>query len=599
MKQLFTLLTFTISIAVLPAKAQITEIMTQNFEGTFPPTGWSVADRDGDTFTWYQRTDSQTNNKMAASKSWDTNALTPNNYLITGPINLTGFTSANTLTLKYYIAASGGTYFAEHYKLVVSETGNTITDFDAGQILKEETLTSIESNWNWSQRQIDLVNYVGKTIYLAWVHYDCTDNDALLLDNVSVYEGVEKPYTSWVVGDPTDATPSGLIGGIVLAGGATDNNDAMTWFLNRTQSGDIVVIRASGADDYNSYLFSTLGVTVNSVETILIDNIDAANDPYVAQQIRAAEGLFIAGGDQYNYYQFWKDTPVEDAINYLINDKHAVVGGTSAGMAILGKVYYTPNHASATSVTALADPYNANMRIIAKDDFLNAPILNGTVCETHFDRTGDERDGRVVAFMARMATDWSLVPRAIACDEYTAVGIDETGKAYVFGDPQYDDYAYFLVGENGAPETCSAGTPLTWDRSHKAIKVARVKGEKSNMDYFDLSTWKGNGNETPDYWYVQNGTLQKESITDVTTIDQSSISVFPNPVSSLITITTSLQGTRTITLVDLLGKVVLQRQVGSNEPSLTMDVSSLTNGIYMLRVGENSHSYFHKIIIQH
>ena len=148
-----------------------------------------------------------------------------------------------------------------------------------------------------------------------------SQTNTLLLDDIHLYQGAdpeEIPYTSWLVGSTDDLVTENHMPGIVLAGGGLDNDDAMKWFLNRADGGDVVVIRSSSTDGYNNYLYSSLGVTVNSVETILINSREAAEHPYVEEQIRNAEALFIAGGDQYDYYEFWKDTPVMDAINYLI-----------------------------------------------------------------------------------------------------------------------------------------------------------------------------------------------------------------------------------------------------------------------------------------
>ena len=39
------------------------------------------------------------------------------------------------------------------------------------------------------------------------------------------------------------------------------------------------------------------------------------------------------------YVRYWKDSPIEDAINYVVA-KPAPIGGTSAGMAILGEFSY-------------------------------------------------------------------------------------------------------------------------------------------------------------------------------------------------------------------------------------------------------------------
>jgi hypothetical protein len=48
-----------------------------------------------------------------------------------------------------------------------------------------------------------------------------------------------------------------------------------------------------------------------------VKNRKAAFQPFVIDTIRSAEALFIAGGDQSNYVDFWKNTPVEDAISFV------------------------------------------------------------------------------------------------------------------------------------------------------------------------------------------------------------------------------------------------------------------------------------------
>ena len=176
-------------------------------------------------------------------------------------------------------------------------------------------------------------------------------------------------------------------------GGATEDDNAMIWFLQRAGGGDVVVLRATGSDGYNTYLYTDLGVTVNSVETIVVASAAAANNPYVSNQIRNAEALWIAGGDQYDYVSIWKNSPMKDAINYLINEKNVTIGGTSAGMAIMGDAYFSAQNGSVTSAEALANPYNTYMTI-GYHDFLNNPYLQNTITDTHYDnpdRTSDRR----------------------------------------------------------------------------------------------------------------------------------------------------------------------------------------------------------------
>src|SRR5699024_10200252 len=135
---------------------------------------------------------------------------------------------------------------------------------------------------------------------------------------------------------------------------------------------------------------------LNSVETLLIDSRAAANDDRVVETIENAEALFIAGGDQSDYMNFWRGTKTQDAINYLMNEKKVPVGGTSAGAAILGRLYYSGENGSVTSDAALANPYNTRMTLYA-NDFLATPYLNNLIADQHFSQRN--REGRLVAFL--------------------------------------------------------------------------------------------------------------------------------------------------------------------------------------------------------
>ncbi len=66
--------------------------------------------------------------------------------------------------------------------------------------------------------------------------------------------------------------------------------------------------------------------------------------------------MFIAGGDQSDYTNFWLNTPVQDVFNERIKAR-VPVGGTSAGMAVLTQFIY--NGDGADSSEALQDPYSA------------------------------------------------------------------------------------------------------------------------------------------------------------------------------------------------------------------------------------------------
>ena len=79
----------------------------------------------------------------------------------------------------------------------------------------------------------------------------------------------QTPYTSYFTGDTSNVIRPTQYR-LCLMGGATEDDNAMKWFLNGSGGGDIVVIRVTGTSGYNTYLFSGLGIIVNSVETIVI-----------------------------------------------------------------------------------------------------------------------------------------------------------------------------------------------------------------------------------------------------------------------------------------------------------------------------------------
>lgn len=302
---------------------------------------------------------------------------------------------------------------------------------------------------------------------------------------------------SYLTGSAADVTTT-TQRGLLLMGGSTDVDAAIQWFLTRSGGGDVVVIRSSGADGYNAYMYNMIGV--NSVETLILDSREKANLASVEQTIRNAEALFIAGGDQWDYVNYWKDTPVENAINYLINTKNVTVGGTSAGCAILGKTYFDASKGTVTSAQALSNPYNRYMTL-GQNDFVASSFMQNTITDSHY--TQRDRQGRHITFLAKMMKDFGNTSvKGIGVDEQTAVCIDQNGMGKVYGINQ----AYFLQNNTLGAETCLSGSPLNWVRSNQAVKAYKITGSAAGNGSFNASTWALSGG-TPYFYYVNNGVL--------------------------------------------------------------------------------------------
>ncbi len=221
-------------------------------------------------------------------------------------------------------------------------------------------------------------------------------------------------YTSYFTGNTTNITTNPEFG-VCLMGGASEHDEAMKWLLQKANGGDVVVLRSSGSNGYNNYLYSGLGVTVNSVETLVITSVAGATNPYVLDKVANAEMIWFAGGDQWNYVSFFKDNALEDLLNQHINVKNAPIGGTSAGMAILSGKYFNAQNGSVTSSQAMNNPYHPNVTL-GYDDFLSVPFLDDVITDTHYDNP--DRRGRQSTFIARFKNDFDMNIKGIAANEY-------------------------------------------------------------------------------------------------------------------------------------------------------------------------------------
>lgn len=414
-------------------------------------------------------------------------------------------------------------------------------------------------------------------------------------------------YTSYFTGSDIDVVTN-PIGGTCLMGGATESDDAIKWFLERCDGGDVLVLRASGSDGYNDYFFSELGIQVNSVETIVCTSPFAETEEYIQDKVAKAEAIWFAGGDQWNYVTYWRNGPLETLINQAISERNIVIGGTSAGMAILGSYYFNAVNGSATSTSALANPF-ANTVTPDAEPFLNVPLLFDVITDTHFDNP--DRRGRLVTFLARIYNDEGVFTKGIACDEYTAVCVDENGLAKVYGGyPAEDDNAYFIqvncANDPMAPETCVAGQSLNWNRDGEALKVYRVKGTTTGSYTFDLSDWQtGNGGEWL-HWSAQEGVFVETAGTAIECsnvgIEESdlfdfSVSIFPNPNDSGVLNIDSNQKIDFLEIRNAVGQVVYfkNRENAAEFKSLELKLAS---GLYTLCVESNGAVQTTKLIVQ-
>ncbi len=295
MKKLYTL------VALMFVATSIFAQLNESFEGTtFPPVGWKSLDVDGDGMNWgaYTVTSSNiahTGTYTAASASWDSQtelALTPNNWLITPGLKVTSATDSVT----FWIAPQDKKWPGEHIDVKLSTTGINQADFTT--TLYSKTFTFADTLVDWHYVAKSLSSYVGDTVYVAFIHSNCTDMFMLKLDDVkgpaTYISGNDLSVLALSV--PTGIVRSGNInlkaylkneGGASIAAGKT-----ITFYSGTTQIGTAATTAAiaSGAIDSVSFTWNNVQPGIYALKA------QSPSDDYNANNI-ATDSLEVFPAD--------------------------------------------------------------------------------------------------------------------------------------------------------------------------------------------------------------------------------------------------------------------------------------------------------------
>ncbi len=283
----------------------------------------------------------------------------------------------------------------------------------------------------------------------------------------------------WITGDPADRVVPADGPALLLMGGGSDVSNAFSRFaLPAARGGDTVVLRTSGSDGYNNYLYNMLSGTFkpNSVESILLDSTTKANSDYAVWAIDTAEFIWFAGGSQTTHLNAWRNTRTQEALQRAW-DRGAIIGGTSAGEAILGEFIFAPSGSAPTGAQAIANPYRSGNN--PANVFIETEVLRSVITDQHFLQR--DRMGRPLSWMARLVQDGRAeTMRSIAMDEATSLWIDKDNLGTVVGNGQV-----FIMWETPATQRTQVAPnlPLIYGPVNRVRLLDRQK--------FDFNTWTG------------------------------------------------------------------------------------------------------------
>ena len=189
---------------VATAKVELsgmTFVYFNNFEDVNTLGQWMIIDADGDGANWGYSTELAAHSGVGIlySQSYNSSgALHPDNWIVTEPIE---FTEDNYLS--FWVTAQDPSYAAEHYAVYFfTEALTAIEDLEKGIKIHEATFPEgnpaqedCEDGKHTWQRFVYPVpaELAGKTGYIAFRHFNCSDYFYLNLDDVAVTEGNPVP----------------------------------------------------------------------------------------------------------------------------------------------------------------------------------------------------------------------------------------------------------------------------------------------------------------------------------------------------------------------------------------------------------------------
>ena len=153
---------------------------TEKFQTEIPDT-WTILDKDGDGYGWEYYKSHATSDSY---RGGGVGALTPENYLVSPLINIGN--TADEVLLTFDVSAGDEDYPEENYRVVISESPITLANCRQATILRD--WTELDASYASDKTEtIDITSYKGKSVYIAFVHGNCTDCYYIRLANINVY----------------------------------------------------------------------------------------------------------------------------------------------------------------------------------------------------------------------------------------------------------------------------------------------------------------------------------------------------------------------------------------------------------------------------
>ncbi len=542
--------TVSISAVTYNCSENITEFpYTESFDEGIPHC-WTLVDADGDGSNWqplsiimgeYTANYTHSGNDAAMSASFD-NALgtiNANNWMFTQAIVIP---TEGQYVAEWYAKSLDADY-PDSYKAYVA------TSIDIEALANETPAVSDTADGTYERKSIDLSEYAGQTIYIAFNHNNY-NNYVLILDDFSVFAIPETNDialtsttpdngTTVIAGNPIN------ISGIVTNNGYTltsytvsysiDGGDAVEYNVSDINvahhmthefthpspltleegehSINVSVYNPNGADDIDN-TNNSLTITITAIECNAISEFPYTED--FENGISTCWTMIDADGDGHCWYftsdllAIWDPEPVEDISYFTHSGTGSIVSESFTNYGPL-------------------EPLNANNYLVTPEIALPS---DGTYSLTFYTANiyGWQENLSVMISDNPTSFTTTLLPTE-------SINVDQDSGEWAEKTVSLADYA----GQN----------------VYIAIVHTGYDGVGLLIDDVTIAA----------------ATCAGENIA-------SAITVYPNPANSIITIANA-EG-QDIVIVNTLGQVV--SEISNAAANQTIDISNLANGTYFVKV---------------
>lgn len=431
---------------------------------------WRTVDADADGYAWNavaQAGLGYESDGAAASASYMNfvGELTPDNWLISPRFVLP---AQGRYSLVWFASGLDARDNYEHYTVYVSTTDTVLSSFRT--TVFSETL----AGEGWVCRTVDLSGYAGQSIYVAFRHHDCTDQSALLIDDVQLHlsgtpiVAIDGPLSA-MVGDTVDLRAN-LLSGSTSTSYAWQIQDAA--ISSATGATAMAVWDSMGRYRVTLTASNTVAVDTATLDIVILDCRRPLQMPYVEtfeiglgcwqltdpaqHRVRWLTSPMIAVPATGESEASWLVAPYEPLSNSAHYDVYVATGGAS------------PSEGDVPVYSETLQPTTEAVRRV-----IPLTAYAGQTVRVAF-RYRDVRDANGTVFSSFAATEATAPEVTVEGPRSVRAGQEATFVARVVSSVAIDRYTWNIQNANPVPGVTNDTVRVTWSQNAAGTNNVRV-----------------------------------------------------------------------------------------------------------------------------